>query len=348
MKNILYSSKLSFRFFGAIPLAIAGIMFVLSPSVNFSSKFELTFQELPAQAQPQSRRRIAVLDFDFSNVSSPSFFSTFPGASKGVSDILINRLVKDGTYSLIERSRIDAVLREQNLGASGRLDASSAAQIGKILGVDAVIIGSVTRMDAQARNSGGSFGIRLPFGLSVDTTDLDAYVQLNARLVSTSTGEILSVAEGAGNVSQSDTNLSGFGFGGAASGGSRTSNAEKLVFLATQQAIDKISGELTAAAPRLAVIAPTNTAANALVADVSGGTVVINKGSNDGLRVGMRMAIERIGREVRDPATGQVLRRTTQPVGQVQLIDVDSRSSVGKIVSGAKIGVGDLAKPLNN
>jgi hypothetical protein len=106
--------------------------------------------------------------------------------------------------------------------------------------------------------------------------------------------------------------------------------------------------ELTAAAPRIAKSSPANSAGNAVIADVSGGTVVINKGSNDGLQVGMRMSIERIGKEVKDPATGQVLRRTTQRIGQVQLIDVDSRSSIGKILSGSKLAVGDLAKPLNN
>jgi curli biogenesis system outer membrane secretion channel CsgG len=335
--------------FPSLILAIAvgfGSSLVIPLSI-FDSSLDPVAQA-QSQTQPQTRRRIAVLDFDFTNVSSPSFYSAYPGVSRGVSDILINRLVKDGTYSLIERSRIDAVLREQDLGASGRLDASSAAQIGKTLGVDAVIIGSVTRMDAQTRNSGGSFGIRLPFGLSVESTDVDAYVQLNVRMVSTTTGEILAVAEGTGNVSQSDTNLSGFGFGGAVGGGSSTSNAEKLVFLATEQAIAKVTTEITGASSRLAASAPAASAANAVVADVSGGTVVINKGSNDGLRVGMRMIVERIGKEVKDPATGQVLRRSTQRVGQVQLIDVDSRSSVGKILSGSKLAVGDLAKPLNN
>lgn len=161
-------------------------------------------------AQNQAKRRIAVLDFDFSNVSSPSVLSAFPNVSKGVSDILVNRLVKDGTYTLIERSRIDAVLNEQNLGASGRIDPSTAAQIGKILGVDAVIIGSVTRLDLQTRQSGGSF----LFGIGGNSTDVDAYAQINIRMVSTSTAEILAVAEGTGNISQSDSRVTVLGIGG--------------------------------------------------------------------------------------------------------------------------------------
>lgn len=299
-----------------------------------------------AIAQPRARRRVAVLDFDFSNVSSPGFYNSVPGLSRGVSDILVDRLVKDGTYALIERSRIDTVLREQNLGASGRLDAGTAAEIGKILGVDAVIIGAVTRMDAQSRNSGGSFGIRLPFGLAIESTDIDAYVQLNARIVDTSSGEILGVAQGSGNVSQSDTNLSGYGFGGRVGGGSSTSNAEKLVFLATEKAIDQVASELVAAAGKLRGSAKT--AANILVADVSGNQVILNQGERSGLRVGMRLTIERVGKEVKDPVSGQVLRRSTQPIAQVQIIEVDDRSSAARIISGSQIRVGDLARSLGN
>jgi curli biogenesis system outer membrane secretion channel CsgG len=72
-----------------------------------------------------------------------------------VSDLLVDRLVKDGTFSVIERSRLDAILAEQNLGLSGRLDANTAAQVGRILGVDAVILGSVTQFDVSVRRSGG-------------------------------------------------------------------------------------------------------------------------------------------------------------------------------------------------
>ncbi|MDX1978491.1 MAG: CsgG/HfaB family protein [Pseudanabaenaceae cyanobacterium bins.68] len=300
---------------------------------------------MDAIAQPRARRRIAVLNFDFSNVSSPGFYNSIPGVSRGVSDILVDRLVKDGTYALIERSRIDAVLREQNLGTTGRLDPSTAAEVGKILGVDAVIIGAVTRMDAQSRNSGGSFGIRLPFGLAIESTDIDAYVQLNARLVDTSSGEILAVAQGTGNVSQSDTNLSGYGFGGRVGGGSSTSNEEKLVFLATEKAIEQVATELVGAASKLG--GQSAVAASIVVADVSGNQIVLNQGDRAGLRVGMRLVIERVGKEIKDPVSGQVLRRSTQPVAQVQIVEVDARSSVARMISGGQIRVGDLAKALS-
>lgn len=294
--------------------------------------------------QPTSRPRVAVLDFDFSSLSNQY---SIPNASRGVSDVLVDRLVKDGTFSVIERSRLDAVLAEQNLGQSGRLDANTAAQVGRILGVDAVIIGSVTQFDVSVRRSGGGAPLLTPFGsfpLSVgaESVDADANVQLNVRLVSTSTGEILAVVEGRGNSSQSDSTVTVAGFGG----GSVTSNEEKLLVLATQQAVDQVASQLVSYAGRLAAQPKALPTVDALVADVFGNQVILNKGSRDGYRVGLILSVERVVREVKDPATGAVLRKLTEPAGQIQLTEVDEGSSVGRILSGTNFSVGDVAKPI--
>ncbi|MEN9229532.1 MAG: CsgG/HfaB family protein [Thermostichus sp. DG02_5_bins_236] len=294
--------------------------------------------------QPTSRPRIAVLDFDFSSLSNQY---SIPNASRGVSDVLVDRLVKDGTFSVIERSRLEAILAEQNLGLSGRLDSNTAAQVGRILGVDAVIIGSVTQFDVSVRRSGGGAPVLTPFGrfpvaVGAESVDADANVQLNVRLVSTSTAEILTVAEGRGNISQSDSTVTVAGFGG----GSATSNEEKLLVLATQQAVDQVAGQLATSAGRLAAQPQALPTVDALVADVYGNQVILNKGSRDGYRVGLILSVERVVREVTDPATGAVLRKLTEPAGQIQLTEVDDGSSVGRILSGASFSVGDVAKPI--
>jgi TolB-like protein len=48
-------------------------------------------------------------------------------------------------FKLFERSQLESILEEQKLGMSGIVDASTAAQIGKGIGVDAMVLGSVTR-----------------------------------------------------------------------------------------------------------------------------------------------------------------------------------------------------------
>ena len=52
--------------------------------------------------------------------------------------------VRTNVFQLVERSKLEKVLQEQKLGASGVIDDSQAAEIGKILGLDAIIVGGVS------------------------------------------------------------------------------------------------------------------------------------------------------------------------------------------------------------
>jgi hypothetical protein len=54
--------------------------------------------------------------------------------------------------------------------------------------------------------------------------------------------------------------------------------------------------------------------------------------------------VERVSQEIKDPATGAVLRRMSSKIGTVEVSDVDEVSAVAKIVDGAGFKVGDLAK----
>lgn len=280
--------------------------------------------------------RVAVLDFDYSSVSDPSFLQLFDGQSRGVSDILVNRLVMTGNFSVIERSKIEAVLAEQNLGASGRVDPSTAAEIGRILGVDVIILGSITQFDVQQRSSGGGFG-----PIAVNTQKTEAYVKLNTRVVSTTTGEILAIGEGNGEESQSDTQVRV-----VISGGTMTENTQKLLTLATEEAIDQVIAQISGQQEQMAAAAGTG-AVTALIAYVDGGTVILNKGSSDGYSVGMKLSIERVIQEIKDPQTGETLRQLTEKIAEIEITEVDGNSSVARILTpGPQLNVGDVAKPI--
>jgi curli biogenesis system outer membrane secretion channel CsgG len=287
-----------------------------------------------AQANP-TRLRIAVLDFDYANTGL-TYSWGYATPAQGVSDLLTNRLVESGQYTLIERSRIEEILFEQDLGASGRIDASTAAEVGRLLGADAVVIGSITRFNFE--ENGGSVSI-LGFGGGGDSRG--AVVELTARLVNTTTGEIIATAEGGGESDRGGGRISTpFGSVG---GGSRSD--DEIFSEAAEEAVAQLATQLTAAAPAIAASAESALpAVEAIIADVAGGTVIINKGSQDGFRAGMVLSIERVTREVTDPATGEVIRTVTAPVGQIELTEVDERSGVGTIVSGSGLQVGDRAR----
>lgn len=63
--------------------------------------------------------------------------------AKFATEKLTHYMVKKGDLSVIERSRIDQILKEQSLSMTGTIDAGAAAKIGRILAVDAVVIGTI-------------------------------------------------------------------------------------------------------------------------------------------------------------------------------------------------------------
>ena len=298
-------------------------------------------------AQAPTKRRIAVLDFDYATVHQWVYdiFGSDQDIGKGIADMLVTNLVRNGTYSVIERKQLDQVLREQNFQQSGRADPSSAVQLAKILGVDAIIIGSITQFGRDDKKLGvGGAGVHVG-GIGIGgfgKKSAKAVVQIDARIVSTTTAEILGVATGHGESKRSGLTLAGGlaigGTGGAGVLDMGSSNfANTIIGEATRLAVDSLTGQLAAAAGG---IQETKVEIRALVADVSGGEVTINVGTGAGVKVGAEYDVVRPGREIRDPATGRVLRRTTTPVGKFKVTQADEGSATGTL-SGGPARVGD-------
>ena len=296
-------------------------------------------------AQAPAKRRIAVLDFDYATVHQYVFdaFGSDQDIGKGIADMLVTNLVRNGTYSVIERKQLDQVLREQNFQQSGRADPSSAVQLARLLGVDAIIIGSITQFGRDDKKLGVGGGVRVGgIGLGgLGKKSAKAVVVIDARIVSTTTAEILGVATGHGESKRSGLTVAGgAAVGGVAAGGvfdmSSSNFANTILGEATRAAVDSLTSELVGSASR---IQETKVEIRALVADVSGGEVIINVGTGAGVRVGTEYDITRPGREIKDPATGRVLRRTTTPVGKLKITSADEGSATGTLTGGpARVG----------
>jgi len=71
---------------------------------------------------PARKKRVAIMDFDYATVHSAvaSMFGSDVDVGKGIADLLVKNLVKDGTYSVIERKSLDKILAEQNFSTSDR------------------------------------------------------------------------------------------------------------------------------------------------------------------------------------------------------------------------------------
>ena len=90
--------------------------------------------------------RIAITEF--------SYGDEFNDFTRNVQDILYTNLIQRG-MTVVEREKIDQVLEELGESFSGMIDSSTAAEIGKMLGVEAIVVGTVADMgnslDLRAR-----------------------------------------------------------------------------------------------------------------------------------------------------------------------------------------------------
>ena len=77
----------------------------------------------PAAAKPK-RLLVAVTDFDYGTVGYHWWGDYDIG--KGMADQVVDALVNDGTFRVIERKKLDTVLAEQDFARSDRADPSAA------------------------------------------------------------------------------------------------------------------------------------------------------------------------------------------------------------------------------
>jgi curli biogenesis system outer membrane secretion channel CsgG len=306
-----------------------------------------------AQQAPQ-KKRVAVLDFDYGTVRSyvAAIWGSDQDVGKGIADLLVQKLVEDGKYRVIERKALDKILAEQNFSNSDRADPATAAKIGKVLGVDAIIIGSITKFgrdDKSTTIGGASVGLG-KFGLGgVQKRDAKALCNITARMVDTSTAEILAAVTGSGESKRSGASLVGAGGGGGGAGGGAFDMSSKnfgqtILGEAVNQAVTSTGEQLDAKADALPA---RKVEASGLVADVSDNTLIVNVGRSSGLQVGDTLEISRAVRTVKDPATGKVIKTITNKIGTATITDVDATSSTATFTGSGPAKVGDVAKTAN-
>jgi len=310
--------------------------------------------EAQTPAAAGRRPRVAILDFEYATVyrDVQLIFGQNIDVGKGITDLLVTNLVKDGSYSVIERKALDKILAEQNFSNSNRADATSAAKIGKMLGVDAIIVGSVTQFGNDTKNTGvGGVGAGLgKLGIGgVSQKQSKAIVGLTARIINVDTGEIMAVAEGKGESKRTSTSLAGggggwSGFGAGAVNFGASDFQQTIIGEAVKAATDKMSAEVITDRPKVEIRQAPTVTVQGVVAAVAGAQVILNVGGKAGVKVGDQFSVERVSQEIKDPATGKVIRRLSSSIGILKVVDVDDQSSVCEIVSGTGFKVSDPVK----
>lgn len=280
-------------------------------------------------SQVPAKRKVAVFDFDNAAlqgaISSSNFQTHAPEVGKSVSELLITKLVKDGNAIVVERSAIDKVLAEQNLSNSDRSDPATAAKLGRLLGVDAIVLGTITRYDYDEKIKRGSKFFDTARSPKAKY-DISAKVQISTRLVSPNTAEVVSVSEGIGETTRQNVKIDLRDTGG------RLLMASGVNSPVMNESIDKAVAQLAAKLEtELVKVSPLVLEIDGLVADADdSGHLVLNVGARHGVKVGDRLKVLRAGKEIRDPVNGRLLMRDDTVLGEAVVTLVNDVSAIAE------------------
>ncbi len=104
-----------------------------------------------------------------------------------LSGMLTNELVATGAFTMVERSKLEHVLNEQNLAASGRIEPGTGAKMGKLAGAQYLVMGTVTAFEEGTKSTGGGIGYK---GLRLGGKKGESYIAVDLRVVDTTKGTV--------------------------------------------------------------------------------------------------------------------------------------------------------------
>ena len=181
---------------------------------NVFKKLPLAFAVLSllfvaASASAADKPRIAVLEFKAK--ADQGWYGWWRnGGATAAQDVFVTELVKSGKFRVIEREQLAALMREKNLSLSGDVDPSTAVQAGKLLGVEYLLTGAVTEYGASTAQAGSrSIGGLPSFGVKRKKFA----AAMNARLINTTTGEIVWADDAREETKSAKVKVAGIGGG---------------------------------------------------------------------------------------------------------------------------------------
>lgn len=240
----------------------------------------------------------------------------------GVGEMLVTALAETRKYTLIERDKLQAVMAEQNLGASGAITAQTAAKIGRLLGAQYIITGSITEFGIKNSKIGvGGLEKVLPFGGGAKMSKTKARTVIDVRAIDTTTAQIAAAAKGEGEKSSAEFSgdlsiAPNFDFG-------KEGFDETILGKAARNAVDQVAKELGKKFDE-------GGASAVKIIKITGNQIFINSGEADGEKAGNVYTIFRPGEDMVDPDTGESLGSELEKVGTAKVVKVNPKYSIAE------------------
>jgi curli biogenesis system outer membrane secretion channel CsgG len=261
---------------------------LFGPKATVTSPEGKSIEEAQQEAYDGPKARIAVSQFK--DKTGKGWWTGAIG--DGMADMLATALFHSNRYIVLERQQVSDVLREQDLGAAGRIKKGTEAPIGEIEGAELLITGAVTEFEGAASGVGGGIGGiggtagRILGGIAGGIKK--AHMAIDVRVIDTRTSRIVAATSVEGEATDFALGgaLAGAGGGGAlggALGGWSKTPTEKALRICIQEAVKFVvsktpatyyhyaaSGQrMAAAAPKAPVAAAAGTGAGAATTAVA-------------------------------------------------------------------------------
>jgi curli biogenesis system outer membrane secretion channel CsgG len=243
--------------------------------------------------------------------------------------IFTDQLVQSGKFIVLGESDMrGAAMAEQDLAASGRVaGGKKAAKTGRMTGAQLLVKGAITHVQ-ETKGSGGGFGFK---GITIGGNGGSAEINITIYVVDSTTGQVKASKSVIGKSGKRGLSLGYHGskLGGLTSdlAGFEKDNMGQAAMDACNQALEFLVGQLESI--------PWEGTVSLVKAD----KLVINRGTREGVEVGMKFDIGKV-EEVVDDDTGEVLDTEMTKVGTVTVTEVKEKIAYTTPLQGAEKGMG--------
>lgn len=287
---------------------------------------------LPSLSFAQGKIRVAIWEFENHAATSWWFYNDMGPAARGQIDTEFSENAKlSSVFSVVERDKLNLVLKEQGLATAGAVDPASAAKVGKLLGVKYIIMGGIDKFSIN--NTKGGIG-----ALGVGGNLVQSDVTINMRIVDTTTAERILSLSGDGQVKKGG----GFLKGTSLSRDSEWGIASETIQKAAKELITKfVGGDYLS---RLSSAAAPTVASEGRIIKVEGTRAWINLGATAGIKIGDKFNVISVGEALIDPDSGKKLGADEKQTGNGSVVEVQNEFAI-MTFTGKAVAKDTIRKP---
>jgi curli biogenesis system outer membrane secretion channel CsgG len=271
---------------------------------------------LASQSFAQARIKIAIWEFDNNAAHTYWYWDKMGPAARNIIDTAFSEdKLLSSKFSVIERDKLNLVLKEQHLAQTGAVDPATAAKVGKILGVKYIILGGIDKFNVDNTKAGlGRLGVGGNLMQSNATVSL--------RIVDSTTAERVIAISGDGQVKKGGGFVKDASFSKDAEWGI----ASETIDAAAKEVVKKLTtGDYLA---RVSNAAVPGGLIEGKVIKVEGNQAYINLGSSSGIKMGDKFTVFNIGEALIDPDTGAKLGASEKQIGTGSVVELQDKFAV--------------------